>query len=198
MTSRLPWKPNSLTVSPASLQKHFGYSQCPGTLSVFAPSRAGGACMGYTRPGSNKDRKQKAGHSMLWSYRTVVWTKLRQHGAGLGCFFCIQTSPPCRWHCSPRASEARSPASSCSGCAVPAAHALVPKGSSWFGWENPFSCIKMLQIGPIACQKLAVGDRANRCTKRQNYELHAGVLKSDTSTALSTYLFNLKKGVKGH
>lgn len=70
-----------------------------------------------------------------------------------------------------------SPALSCSGCAALAARAPFPKGSSWLEWENPFPCIWKLQIGPIACQKLAVGDCANSCTRRQNYALQSGFYK---------------------
>lgn len=47
------------------------------------------------------------------------------------------------------------------------------------GGKIPFPCIWALQICPITCQKLAVGDCANRCTKRQNYALQAGFFEKN-------------------
>lgn len=59
-------------------------------------------------------------------------TQMRWQSADLGCLYCMQRSPACRWHCPPSLASSRGHG------AVTEAHALLSKGFSWLNWENPF------------------------------------------------------------
>lgn len=191
VTYRLPWKSNSLFISPLSpsveaVTEHIG----------CVCSQPGWWLLLWAAPGTHTEHKAR--HSMA-ATGSLPWTQMRWQSADLGCLYCMQRSPACRWHCPPSLASSRGHG------AVTEAHALLPKGSSWLKWENPFRA--------AGCWKYAQSLAKNQQlevvlidAQRQNYALQTAkknksipsVCISDSSTALSTCPCNIQEGLKGH